>query len=223
VIISDLLSRTADLAETKNRLERKNIKALALHADVSREDDVRNAVSSIEKEFGGIDILVNNAGVSDSLPSLELPLEDWNRVLSVNLTGLWLCSRTASQLMVRKNIKGKIVNIASVYGHHADFESSPAYYASKAAVINLTRALAIEWAKYGINVNAIAPGYFPTQMTRFVDRNADIKQRFLSRILLKRAGDPSKDLAGALVFLASTASEYVTGQTIFVDGGWTTN
>lgn len=223
VVISDLSSRAGDLAETRNRLDGKNVKVLDLYTDVSDEDDVRNTVSTIEKEFGRIDILVNNAGVSADVPSLEMRLKDWNRVLNVNLTGLWLCSRTACRLMLEKNTKGKIINIASVYGRHADFEPSAPYYATKAAVINLTRALAIEWASFGINVNAIAPGYFPSHMTRFVDEDPEIRRRFLSRILLKRAGDPAKDLAGALIFLASNASDYVTGQTVFVDGGWTTN
>lgn len=121
--------------------------------------------------------------------------------------------------MVRKTIKGRIVNIASVYGLQADVEPSAPYYAAKAAVINLTRALAVEWAPYGIRVNAIGPGYFfPTGMTRLQDEA--VKRRYLARIPLRRPGDPQKDLAGALVFLASGASDYVTGQTIFVDGGW---
>jgi gluconate 5-dehydrogenase len=221
VVVSDLLSRAVDLNVTKTDLQKKNVNVLALHSDVSKEDDVRNVVSTIEKEFGRIDILVNNAAVSADAPSVEMQLIDWNRVLSVNLTGLWLCSRTTCRLMHKKNVKGKIINIASTYGRQADLEPSAPYFATKAAVINLTRALAVEWAGYDINVNAIAPGYFPTRMTRFVDENPEIKRRFMSRIILKRAGDPVKDLAGALIFLASNASDYVTGQTIFVDGGWT--
>jgi NAD(P)-dependent dehydrogenase (short-subunit alcohol dehydrogenase family) len=221
VVVSDLSSRATDLDETKNNLQRRGVKVLALHIDVSKEDEVRNAVSTIEKEFAGIDILVNNAAVSVEEPSLEMQLTDWDRVISVNLTGLWLCSRTACQLMVRKKIKGKIVQIASVSGLQADLEPSAPYYATKAAVINLTRALAVEWAQYGINVNAIAPGYFRTRMNRFVDENPELKHRFMSRIPLKRIGDSAKDLAGALIFLSSSASDYVTGHTIVVDGGWT--
>jgi len=180
---------------------------------------VRNAVTVIEEKFGRIDILVNNAAISAEIPALEIRLEDWNRVIGVNLTGVWLCSRTACQSMVRKKVKGRIVNIASVYGLQADVEPSAPYYATKAAVINLTRALAVEWAPYGIRVNAIGPGYFfPTGMTRFQDE--EVKRRYLARIPLRRPGDPQKDLAGALIFLASSASDYVTGQTIFVDGGW---
>jgi NAD(P)-dependent dehydrogenase (short-subunit alcohol dehydrogenase family) len=220
VVVSDLSSRATDLDETKNNLQRRGVKVLALHIDVSKEDEVRNAVSTIEKEFAGIDILVNNAAVSVEEPSLEMQLTDWDRVISVNLTGLWLCSRTACQLMVRKKIKGKIVQIASTHGLQvgSDLEPSAPYYATKAAVINLTRALAVEWAPYGINVNAIAPGYFRTRMNRFVDENPELKRRFLSRIPLKRAGDSTKDLAGALIYLSSSASDYVTGHTLVVDG-----
>jgi NAD(P)-dependent dehydrogenase (short-subunit alcohol dehydrogenase family) len=221
VTISDLSSRAEDLAETKTQLEREGANVLALHVDVSNESDVRRAVNDIEKKFGRLDILVNNAGVSVDGPALEMGLEGWNHVLNVNLTGVWLCARTACALMIRKNIKGKIINIASVYGIRADLEPSAPYYSTKAAVINLTRALAIEWAPHGINVNAIAPGYFPSLMTRDVDESPDLKRRFLSRIPLKRPGDPAKDLAGALIYLASSASDYVTGQTIVVDGGWT--
>ena len=221
VVVSDLASRAEDLTQTEDELESEGVKGLALHVDVSSESDVRRAVDEIEKKFGGIDILVNNAGISVDGPALEMKVEGWNRVLDVNLTGVWLCARTACALMVRKNMKGKVINIASVYGIRADLEPSAPYYATKAAVINLTRALAIEWAPHGINVNAIAPGYFPSRMTRFVDEDPEIKRRFLSRIPLKRPGDPARDLAGALIYLASSASDYVTGQTIFVDGGWT--
>ncbi len=221
VAISDLSSRAEDLAETEKELVREGANVLALHTDVSNESDVRRAVNDIEKKFGRIDILVNNAGVSVDGPALEMGLEDWNHVVNVNLTGVWLCARTACALMVRKNIKGKIINIASIYGIRADLDPSAPYYATKAAVMNLTRALAIEWAPHGINVNAIGPGYFPSLMTRSVEENPEVKRRFLERIPLKRTGDPAKDLAGALIYLASNASDYVTGQTIFVDGGWT--
>jgi len=221
VAISDLSSRASDLAETESKLRNKHVRVLSLHTDVSKEDDVRRAVADIERELGTINILVNNAGIAIDAPALEMRLEDWNHVLNVNLTGAWLCARTVCELMVRKRVKGKIVNIASTYGLRADMEACAPYYASKAAIINLTRALAIEWAPFGINVNAIAPGYFPTHMTKTVDEDAEVKRRFMSRILLKRAGDPARDLTGALIFLTSSASDYVTGQTIYVDGGWT--
>ena len=219
--VSDLPSRAIELDETERKLKKKNVKVLNLHTDVSKEDDVRNAVIEIERGLGEIDILINNAGVSVDAPALEMRLEDWNHVLDVNLTGVWLCARAVCESMVRKGIKGKIINIASIYGLRADLEPSAPYYATKAAVINLTRALAVEWAPHGVNVNAIAPGYFPSRMTKVVEENPQIKRRFLSRIPLRRAGDPARDLAGALIFLASSSSDYITGQTVFVDGGWT--
>jgi len=219
LVITDVSSRSSDLAEAQDKLGTKNVKVQALHADVSKEDDVVNTVDRIEREFGRMDILVNNAAISIDIPALEMRLEDWNRVLNVNLTGVWLCSRAACQLMVRKKVKGKIINIASVYGLQADLDPSAPYYATKAAVINLTRALAVEWAAHGITVNAIGPGYFfPTGLTRSLQE--ETKRRYLARIPLNRVGDPEKDLQGALIFLASNASDYVTGQTIFVDGGW---
>lgn len=220
VAVSDLASRAEDLVRTKSDLDQVGVNVLSLHVDVSREEDVVRAVGEIENRFGRIDILVNNAGTSIDKPAVEMPLADWNHVVNVNLTGAWLCARTVCRLMRKTNVNGKIINIASTYGRQADVEPSAPYFATKAAIINLTRALAVEWAPYGINVNAIAPGYFPTRMTRFVDENPEVKHRFLSRIILKRPGDPAKDLAGALVFLSSRASDYVTGQTIFVDGGW---
>ena len=225
VALSDLSSRANDLAEAKSNLERKNLRAIALHTDVTNPDDVRDTVTNIDKEFGRIDILVNNAGVTVDVPALEMRLEDWNRVLNVNLTGVWLCSRATAEAMIKRRIKGKIINIASVggLGVSAFLPSSP-YYATKAAVINLTRALAVEWAPYGINVNAIGPGVFhSTGMTRQPKDAMDDAwiSTVISRTPLKRAGDPARDLAGTLVFLASQASDYVTGQTIVVDGGRT--
>jgi gluconate 5-dehydrogenase len=221
VAVSDLPSRAGDLAKTKIDLEQVGVNVLPLQVDVSSEEEVVRAVGDIEKKFGRIDILVNNAGTSIDKPAVDMPLADWNHVVNVNLTGPWLCARTVCRLMRKMDVKGKIINIASTYGRQADLEPSAPYFAAKAAVINLTRALAVEWAPYGIYVNAIAPGYFPSRMTRFVEENPEVKRRFLSRIILKRAGDPAKDLAGALLYLASEASDYVTGQTIFVDGGWT--
>jgi len=174
--------------------------------------------TAIEK-FGSLDILVNNAGIASLSPSIDMSLEEWKKVIDVNLTGVFLCARTVAREMIKRK-KGKIVNIASIYGAVGDIFHAAPYYASKGAVINLTRAFAIEWAPYKINVNAIAPGFFPSEMTAPIFQDEEASKHILSRTPLGRTGKPS-DLKAALIYLASPASDYLTGQTIFVDGGWT--
>ncbi len=162
---------------------------------------------------------MNNAGIASLSPSVEMTLEEWKKVIDVNLTGVFLCARTAAREMMKRKY-GKIVNIASIYGAVGDIFHAAPYYASKGAVINLTRAFAIEWAPYKINVNAIAPGFFPSEMTEQVFKDENAMKHILSRTSLGRTGQPL-DLKAALLYLASPASDYMTGQTIFIDGGWT--
>lgn len=196
-----------------------NVKVIPVQTDVSQEDQVINMVKTAVEKFGSLEIVVNNAGIGALSPSVDMPLEEWKQVLDVNLTGVFLCARTAAREMIKKNY-GKIVNIASIYGAVGDIFPTAPYYASKGAVINLTRALAIEWASYKINVNSIAPGFFPSEMTTSVFQDEKAMQHILSRTPLGRTGEPL-DLKAALTYLSSPASNYVTGQTIFVDGGWT--
>jgi gluconate 5-dehydrogenase len=195
------------------------VKVVPVQVDVSQEEQIINMVKTALEKFGSIEILVNNAGTASISPSIDMSLEEWKKVIDVNLTGVFLCARTAAREMIKKNY-GKIVNIASIYGAVGDIFPTAPYYASKGAVINLTRALAIEWATYKINVNAIAPGFFPSEMTESVFRDEKALKYILSRTPLARTGE-SLDLKAALTYLASPASNYVTGQTIFVDGGWT--
>jgi NAD(P)-dependent dehydrogenase (short-subunit alcohol dehydrogenase family) len=195
------------------------VKVVPLKTDVNQEDQVVRMVKVAIERFGSIEILVNNAGTASLSPSTDMSLEEWKKVLDINLTGVFLCARTAAREMIKKNY-GKIVNIASIYGAVGDIFPTAPYYASKGAVINLTRALAIEWAPYKVNVNAIAPGFFPSEMTESVFRDEKSLKYILSRTPLGRTGEPL-DLKAALTYLASPASDYVTGQTIFVDGGWT--
>lgn len=195
------------------------VKVVPVKTDVSQEDQVIEMVKKATENFASIEILVNNAGTASLSPSVEISLEDWEKVIDVNLTGVFLCARTVAQEMIRKKY-GKIVNIASIYGAVGDIFPTAPYYASKGAVINLTRALAIEWAPHKINVNSIAPGFFPSEMTEAVFRDDKAMKHILSRTPLGRTGQPI-DLKAALIYLASPASDYVTGQTIFVDGGWT--
>jgi gluconate 5-dehydrogenase len=195
------------------------VKVVPVQVDVSQEEQVINMMKTAIEKFGSIEILVNNAGAASLSPSVDMSLEEWKKVIDVNLTGVFLCARTAAREMIKKKY-GKIVNIASIYGAVGDIFPTAPYYASKGAIINLTRALAIEWAVYKINVNAIAPGFFPSEMTESVFRDEKALKYILSRTPLARTGE-SLDLKAALTYLASPASNYVTGQTIFVDGGWT--
>jgi len=195
------------------------VKVVAVKVDVSQEEQVVNMVKTAVEKFGSLEILVNNAGTASLSPSVDMSIEEWKKVIDVNLTGVFLCARTAAREMIKRKY-GKIVNIASIYGAVGDIFPTAPYYASKGAVINLTRALAVEWAPYKINVNAIAPGFFPSEMTESVFKDEKALNHILSRTPLGRTGDPL-DLKAALTYLASPASNYVTGQTLFVDGGWT--
>ena len=196
-----------------------DVKVIPVKTDVTQEEQVINMVNTTIEKFGSLEILVNNAGIASLSPSIDMSLEEWKKVIDVNLTGVFLCARTAAREMIKKKY-GKIVNIASIYGAVGDIFPAAPYYASKGAVINLTRALAIEWAPYKINVNAIAPGFFPSEMTAPIFQDEKAMKRILSRTPLGRTGEPL-DLKAALIYLASPASNYVTGQTIFADGGWT--
>jgi gluconate 5-dehydrogenase len=199
-------------------LAKLGVRTLALQCDVRKPDDVRSVAERTVEELGGVDVLVNNAGAAWGAPAEDTPLEGWQKVVDVNLTGVFLFSQAAGRVMIERD-GGSIVNIASVAG----LRGSPpgvmdaiAYNASKGGVISFTRDLAHKWAQYGIRVNSIAPGWFPSDMTKvLLDRHGD---EFLKSIPLRRFGGPD-DLKGAIAFLASPASAFVTGQTLVVDGG----
>ena len=201
-----------------SELAARGVRALGLACDVRSPDEVQAVVARTLAEFGGIDVLVNNAGTVWGAPPEEMPLEGWQKVIDVNLTGVFLFSQAAGRTMIERG-GGTIVNIASIAGLRGappEVMNTVAYNASKGGVIAFTRDLACKWARHGIRVNAIAPGWFPSEMSRYVlERHADV---LLDRIPLRRFGGPH-DLKGAVVFLASRASDYVTGQTLVVDGG----
>jgi NAD(P)-dependent dehydrogenase (short-subunit alcohol dehydrogenase family) len=193
-------------------------RALALSCNVSDPDSVNAMVKRAIDEFGHVDVLVNNAGTVWGAAPEDIPLEGWQKVVNVNLTGVFLCAQAVGRAMIERGEGGKIVNIASVAGLHgapAEVVNTLPYHATKGGVIALTRDLAWKWARHGINVNAIAPGWFPSDMANFViDSNPELAQR----IPLGRFGGP-EDLKGVVVFLSSRASDYVTGHTLVVDGG----
>jgi gluconate 5-dehydrogenase len=203
--------------QAAEELQRMGVKTLALGCDVRNPASIREVVDATVAAFGRIDILINNAGVSWGAPVEEMTLEQWNKVIETNLTGTFLCSQAVGKVMIRQQ-RGKIINIASVAGMGGAPPQLQAigYHASKGGVIVFTKDLAWKWAKHHIHVNAIAPGWFPTHMSEVViQRGRDV---LLAGIPLGRFGN-DQDLKGAVVFLASDASDYVTGHVLVVDGG----
>ena len=205
--------------QAAEELKHLGAQTLALGCDVKNPDHVRAVVNSTVSQFGRIDILINNAGTSWGAPVEEMKLEQWNKVIETNLTGTFLFSQAVGKIMVPQR-HGKIINIASVAGLRGappEFQAI-GYHASKGGVIAFTKDLACKWGIHDIQVNAIAPGWFPTNMSKVVmEQN---KVTFLSKIPLRRFGN-EHDLKGAAVFLASDASNYVTGHVLVVDGGQT--
>lgn len=189
-----------------------------LRADVTVERDVREMVEQTHKHFGRIDFIVNNAGIVVSKPALELSLEEWRRVIEVNLTGVFLCSREVASYMIRNGIQGSIINISSGYGEVVDLVPNSPYYASKAGVIHLSKALACEWGRYGIRVNVLCPGWFPTPMGKPLHSNRRWVRHMCSKIPLGRLGE-FDDLKPIIVFMASDASAYISGHVFEVLGG----
>jgi 2-deoxy-D-gluconate 3-dehydrogenase len=194
-------------------------KAAAVQADFIGMDEAAAAevVAFATDALGGLDILVNNAGIIHREDSLDMPLEQWRRVLSVNLDSVWLLSQAAGRHMVARK-SGKIVIVASVLSAQGGLRV-PAYTASKHAVIGLTRALCNEWAPHGVNVNALAPGYTATDNTQALRDDPDRTKALLDRVPAGRFAEAS-EMAGAAVFLASDAASYCHGSVITVDGGW---
>lgn len=206
--------------ETAEILKEKGIKTMAMACDVTNKEDIENVVDRAIAEFGKIDILVNNSGATWGASVEEMPVEAWDKVMNVNVKGTFLMSQKVGSHMIQ-NGAGKIINISSVAGIKAEppeVLNAIGYSTSKAAVIHFTKDLARKWAQDGVYVNSIAPGFFPTKMTNvLLDQKSD---DIISRIPLKRIGDENM-LKGIALYLASTASDFVTGQTIVVDGGAT--
>jgi len=191
--------------------------ALVFPMDVARPQEQDALVSAAVERFGAIHVLVNNAGVTHRAPAEDYPEEEWDRVMNVNLKAAFLLMQKVGRRMIRQG-GGSIINVGSLISV-IGMPRIPAYGASKAGLEELTRCLAVEWARYNIRVNAIRPGYFRTDMTRGLDRDPDRGPKIRLRIPMQRWGEP-EDLKGVVVFLASPASSYITGVSIPVDGGW---
>ena len=195
--------------------------AIAVACDVTREADVDRLIATVVDRYGTVDVLVNNAGIADPQPAEAESLEHFKHILDVNLNSVFLCSQRCSRVMLAAN-GGAIVNIASILGVvGAGQVPQASYTASKGGVVNMTRKLAAQWARRGIRVNAILPGWFPSEMTQEMFADDGSVRWIRGRTPMGRGGDPT-ELGGALLFLASEASSYVTGATLAVDGGWTT-
>jgi NAD(P)-dependent dehydrogenase (short-subunit alcohol dehydrogenase family) len=208
--VSDLDSAAASIAELGRA-------ALPVAADVSAADQVEAMVAAALERFGQIDILVNNAGINLPKPALEVELADWDRVLDVNLRGQFLVARAVGRHMVGRRY-GRVINITSILATIA-YHNQAAYAASKGALTQLAKVLAIEWAPHNVTVNCIGPTFFATEYTRPRFDDPGRRSFIQTRTPLGRWGEP-EELAGAVIFLASDAAAFITGQTVFVDGGW---
>ncbi|KAA8752735.1 SDR family oxidoreductase [Priestia megaterium] len=204
--------------QVADRLATTGVKTLALACDISQPEDIKNVVHQTIEKFGRIDILINNSGATWGAPVEEMPLEAWQKVMNINVTGTFLMSQEAGKEMIKQKA-GKIINIASIAGlggTDPQYMDTIGYNTSKGAVITFTKDLAVKWGQHNIQVNAIAPGFFPTKMSGAIMEQG--KDYFLSQTPLKRFGS-EVDLKGAAVFLASAASNYITGDILTVDGG----
>ena len=208
-------SRGAEAAEETMSLCREyGVEAVALCADVSRQNDVTVLFSEIKERFGGVDVLVNNAGITRDGLSFRMKMEDWQNVLNVNLTGTFVVTQIVSNAMLRARA-GSIINMSSIVGIHGR-GGQVNYAASKGGLIAYSKSLAKEVGARGIRVNCIAPGFIETDMTAVL--NEDLKKSMIDSVPLKRAGKP-EDIANAALFLASDLSTYITGQVLGIDGG----
>lgn len=194
------------------------VESMALSCDITKQEDVKRVIEETVKRFGRIDILVNNSGATWGAPVVDMPIEAWQKVINVNVTGTFLMCQEAGKVMIEQGA-GKIINIASVAGFggtNPKYMDTIGYNTSKGAVITFTKDLAVKWGQHNINVNAIAPGFFPTKMSKgLIEQGRD---RILESTPLNRFGS-DEDLKGAALFLASKASDYITGDILIVDGG----
>jgi 2-dehydro-3-deoxy-D-gluconate 5-dehydrogenase len=208
---------TSDPKATQHKIDALGAKSLALVGDVADAAVCTRLIDETVRHFGTIDILVNNAGIIRRAPAADYSEEDWQALIDVNLTSVFRLTQRAGRHMLKRG-SGKIINIASLLTFQGGI-LVPAYAAAKGAVGQLTKAFANEWAAKGVNVNAIAPGYMDTDNTEALRKNPDRARQILERIPAGRWGRP-EDLAGAAVFLASAASDYIHGHVLVVDGGW---
>lgn len=219
IVLCDL----AGLDDSVKRIESLGRRSLPLKVDVSSRESIQKAIANGVQKFEKLDIIFNAAGTNLRKPAEEFTEQDWNIVVNVNLRGTFYCCQEVGKQFIAQKSGGKIINVASLLSAHGvPITGIVPYACSKAGVGGLTRSLALEWAKHKINVNAVGPGYISTELTRSIHEDPARSSMIESRIPMGRWGVP-EDLKGAVLFLASPASDYVTGQILFVDGGFTTN
>jgi 2-deoxy-D-gluconate 3-dehydrogenase len=218
-VVTELPDKMACLDPVCDAIRALGLRALGLPLRLPDLASIDALVTETVRGLGCIDILVNNAGVNIPKDALEVTEQDWDRVVDVNLKGVFFLSQRVGREMVKRGAGGKIVNIASQNGVVGYYKRA-AYCSSKAGLVNLTRVLALEWAKYRINVNAVGPTFILTPLTQSTFDDPVLREDLLKRIPLGRVGQP-EDVVGAVVFLASPAADLVTGHTLLVDGGWT--
>ena len=216
VIVS---SRTVSELETvAGAIEDMDRRAMIQSADITDVNQIRSMVDAAIETFGRIDILVNNAGINRPQPAVDVTEENWDLIMNTNLKGLFFCAQAVGRVMIAQKY-GKIINISSDAGSVGLLKRT-AYCASKGGVNLLTKVLALEWAPHNVNVNAIAPAFIETPLTEPMFRDQEFREYVLGNTPLGRVGQP-EEVSGAVVFLASKASEYMTGHVMLVDGGWT--
>jgi len=209
----------AALAAARAALERDAIDHLAQRVDITDESAVDAAFAAVVARYGRLDVLVNNAGIARRRPTVELPTADWQAVVDVNLTAVFLCCRAAARTMLAAG-GGSIVNVSSIMGlSGGGLYPNVSYQSTKGAIVNMTRALAVEWAARGIRVNAVAPTWVRTELTQGLFADAQLLGRILELTPMRRLAEPA-DIADAIVFLASDAARMITGHTLAVDGGF---
>lgn len=212
------VSSSKSAPQTEESIKKTGKKFIYIKADLSQKEAIDKIISTTLNNFGNMDILVNNAGIIRRNDAIFFTEEDWDDVIKINLKSVFFLSQAFAKHILASNKKGKIINIASMLSFQGGIRV-PSYTASKSAIRGLTMALANEWARYNINVNAIAPGYMSTDNTEALRNDPKRNKEILDRIPAGRWG-MTEDLAGAVVFLASEASDYVNGHTLAVDGGW---